>query len=86
MSVLMVNESVDFVTLKELLDTTDGNLASHLNMLEKNNLIGVNKSFVRRKPNTRYQVTDSGRIAFREHLDCLNMLINNNDKGGDKRL
>jgi hypothetical protein len=33
MSVLMVNESVDFVTLKDLLDITDGNLASHLSAL-----------------------------------------------------
>jgi DNA-binding MarR family transcriptional regulator len=80
MSVLMVNESVDFVTLKELLDTTDGNLASHLNSLEKNNLIVVSKRFVGRKPNTSYQVTDSGRIAFREHLDCLNMLIKSNER------
>jgi DNA-binding HxlR family transcriptional regulator len=75
MSVLMVNESIDFVSLKELLNITDGNLASHLNALEKNNLIGVRKQFVGRKPNTRYQITDTGRFAFREHLDYLAKII-----------
>ncbi len=80
MSVLMVNESIDFVSLKELLDTTDGNLASHLNALEKNELIEVKKQFIGRKPNTRYQVTETGRSAFKEHLDYLTRLIKQ-DKG-----
>ena len=75
MSVLMVNETIDFVSLKELLDTTDGNLASHLNSLEKNNLIEVKKQFIGRKPNTRYQITETGRSAFKEHLDYLIKLI-----------
>ena len=80
MSVLMVNESVDFVTLKGLLDTTDGNLASHLNALEKNNLIEVRKQFIGRKPNTRYQITKTGRSAFREHLDYLARLIKQDNR------
>jgi predicted ArsR family transcriptional regulator len=80
MSVLMVNESVDFVTLKELLDITDGNLASHLMALEKNNLIGVRKQFIGRVPNTRYQATEEGKMAFREHLDYLAKLIRNNER------
>jgi DNA-binding MarR family transcriptional regulator len=79
MSVLMVNESVDFVTLKDLLDITDGNLASHLSALEKNGLIEVKKQFIGRKPNTRYMATPEGKAAFREHLDYLGMLIR--DKG-----
>jgi len=75
MSILMVNESIDFVSLKELLDITDGNLASHLSALEKNKLIEVRKNFIGRKPNTRYQITDAGRFAFREHLDYLSKII-----------
>jgi DNA-binding PadR family transcriptional regulator len=75
MSVLMVNESIDFVSLKELLDTTDGNLASHLSALEKNNLIEIRKQFIGRKPNTSYQITESGRFAFKEHLGHLAKLI-----------
>ena len=75
MSVLMVNEWADFNTLKEVLDVTDGNLASHLLALEKNALVRVNKVFVGRKPNTRYSATEEGRRAFREHLDYLTRLI-----------
>ncbi len=75
MSVLMVNESVDFITLKELLDVTDGNLASHLNALEKNELVEVTKQFVGKKPNTRYSVSKSGRKAFTSHLETLAKLI-----------
>jgi len=81
MSVLMVNESVDFVTLKDLLDITDGNLASHLSALEKNGLIEVKKQFIGRKPNTKYMATPVGRIAFREHLDCLAILIRDERQG-----
>ena len=80
MSVLSVNESVDFNTLKELLDITAGNLASHLSALEKNGLIRVQKQFLGRKPNTRYQATEEGLDAFREHLNTLEKLIQNNVK------
>lgn len=77
MSVLMVNDYVDFVTLKELLDTTDGNLASHLSALEKNEMIAVKKQFIGRKPNTQYQITETGRSAFKEHLNYLEKLMKN---------
>lgn len=77
MSVLMVNDYIDFVTLKELLDTTDGNLASHLSALEKNEMIAVKKQFIGRKPNTQYQITETGRSAFKEHLNYLEKLMKN---------
>lgn len=80
MSVLMVNEWVDFNELKELIDITDGNLASHLNQLEKNNMIEIKKQFIGKKPNTRYNATDEGRLLFKEHLNNLNKLINNQNK------
>jgi len=75
MSVLMVNEWVDFNTLKEVLDVTDGNLASHIKALEKEKYITVKKQFVGRKPRTTYKATEGGRKAFREHLDALERLI-----------
>jgi hypothetical protein len=81
MSVLMVNETVDFVTLKDLLDTSDGNLASHLTALEKNGLIEVTKQFIGRKPNTCYKSTGTGKLAFKEHLEFLARLIRNNNQG-----
>jgi DNA-binding HxlR family transcriptional regulator len=76
MSILVVNDSVDFNTMKELLDLTDGNLASHLKALEKDEIIEVKKQFIGRKPNTSYRVTDRGRQLFKAHIDALEKLIN----------
>ena len=75
MSVLMVNESVDFNTLKELLNLSDGNLASHVKALEEVNYITVNKQFVGKKPNTTYSATRDGKKAFNSHLKELENLI-----------
>ena len=75
MSVLLVNESLDFNSLKQMLDITDGNLASHIAVLEKSKYIKVNKTFIGKKPNTSYSVTAAGRKAFNEHLDALEQLI-----------
>lgn len=80
MSVLSVNEVLDFNALKELLETTDGNLASHLKALEKESFVAVEKTFVGRKPNTRYYVTTSGKKAFAAHLDALESLIQTQKK------
>ena len=76
MSVLMVNETFDFNGLKETLDLTDGNLASHLKALEEKEMIRVNKQFIGRKPNTSYSATEKGIAAFRQHLNALENLIN----------
>jgi len=75
MSVLMVNDWVDFSEMKNILEITDGNMASHSNALEKANYIEVKKEFIGKKPKTSYRVTQSGRIAFTEHLDALEKLI-----------
>jgi DNA-binding HxlR family transcriptional regulator len=75
MSVLMVNETYDFNTLKETLKVTDGNLASHLKALEEKGMIMVNKQFIGRKPNTSYSATDTGRAEFQQHLRALEDLI-----------
>jgi DNA-binding MarR family transcriptional regulator len=75
MSVLMVNESADFTTLKEILGVTDGNLASHAKALESENYITVEKQFIGRKPNTKYIATKEGKKAFQEHIEALEKLI-----------
>jgi DNA-binding HxlR family transcriptional regulator len=75
MSALMVNESVNFNELKELLDITDGNLASHLKALEENGAIKVHKGFIGRKTNTTYSVTKNGEKAFKLHLGALEKMI-----------
>ncbi len=78
MSVLMVNEKAEFKTLKELLELTDGNLASHLSALEKANYIKVKKQFVDRKPNTTYSATKDGKKAFTDHLNLLEKFLKSN--------
>ncbi len=75
MSALMVNESVDFNTLKEILSVTDGNLASHIKGLEKMKYITIKKQFIGNKPNTKYGVSEIGKRAFKKHIEALGKLI-----------
>ncbi len=75
MSVLLVNEEINFNDLKELLQVTDGNLASHLSNLEENGYIKVKKGFIGRKTNTTYSITKAGEKAFKEHLGGLENMI-----------
>ena len=75
MSVLLVRDSVDFNNLKELLDTSDGNLATHIAALDKHKFISIQKKFIGKKPNTSYRVTKLGKQAFKKHLDALEKLI-----------
>lgn len=75
MSILMVNDQVDFNRLKELLGVTDGNLASHSKTLEKTEYIKIEKSFIGKKPNTKYMATPQGKEAFKKHITALEQLI-----------
>lgn len=77
MSILMVNDEVSFSDLKEILDMTDGNLATHLKAIEKAKFLKVSKEFVDRKPKTTYEATAAGRSAFEAHLKVLEDLIKN---------
>ena len=76
MSVLMVNDSVDFNMLKELLGVTDGNLASHTKALEAEEFIEIQKQFIGKKPNTKYKATQIGKNAFTIHILAIEKLIN----------
>lgn len=75
MSSLMVNDELNFNELKELIQVTDGNLASHLKTLEESEYIKVQKGFIGRKTNTTYSVTKAGEKAFKAHLDALEKMI-----------
>lgn len=75
MSILITSEWVEFNTLKELLEATDGNLASHISALEKTGYIEVRKAFIGKKPNTSFRITKEGRKAFKDHIDGLEQLI-----------
>jgi len=75
MSALVVNDYLDFNSLKNLLDATDGNLATHLKSLEKSQYITYKKEFLDRKPNTKYSITDEGRKAFVKHIKAIEQLL-----------
>ena len=76
MSLLMVNEWMDFNGFKEMLDDIkDGTLASHLKALEKEQFIEIRKQFINRKPNTSYRATEAGRKAFSDHLNALEAIL-----------
>lgn len=75
MSSLMVNDEIDFKSLKTMLDLSDGNLASHTSALEKEGYIMISKQFIGKKPNTSYSATENGKKAFKEHIDALEQLI-----------
>jgi DNA-binding MarR family transcriptional regulator len=71
-------EEVEFSYLRELLDVTDGNLGAHLRKLEEAGYIGINKTFVNRKPRTYVSVTDAGRKVFSAHVQALEEILKSN--------
>ena|SRR5664279_4415277 len=77
MSILMVNDAINFNALKQLIEVTDGNLASHIKSLEDAGYIKVNKGFIGRKTNTTYTATKVGEKAFQQHLSALEKMIKN---------
>jgi DNA-binding MarR family transcriptional regulator len=75
MSILMVNEEINFNDLKKMLEVTDGNLATHMVNLEENGFIKVHKGFIGRKTNTTYSITRQGEKAFTDHIAALENMI-----------
>jgi DNA-binding MarR family transcriptional regulator len=75
MSSLMVNSEMSFNDLKQMLEVTDGNLATHLVNLEENGYIKVHKGFIGRKTNTTYSITKAGEKSFKEHIEALENMI-----------
>jgi len=75
MSIVMVNEEINFNDLKQMLEVTDGNLATHLVNLEENGFIKVHKGFIGRKTNTTYSITKTGEKAFSDHITALENMI-----------
>jgi len=69
------SDGIDFVELKQLLNTTDGNLGAHLATLEKAMYIKIDKQFVGKKPRTRVNITREGRKAFEQHVRYLRDIL-----------
>jgi DNA-binding MarR family transcriptional regulator len=75
MSILVANDGYEFNALKDILSISDGNLASNVKALEREKYISVSKTFIDRKPNTKYKITERGRNAFKRHLDALEAVV-----------
>jgi DNA-binding HxlR family transcriptional regulator len=74
-SALAVNDSLLFVDLKGLLDTSDGNLSVHARKLEEAGYVQCRKFFQGRIPQTEYSLTTRGKVAFQRYLDSMEDLI-----------
>jgi DNA-binding MarR family transcriptional regulator len=68
-------ESLTFVELRTLLDTTDGNLSVHARKLEEAALVATTKSFSERRPRTEYRLTAAGVRALKQYLAHMEALI-----------
>jgi DNA-binding MarR family transcriptional regulator len=74
-SALAVNARLTFNDLKQLLDTTDGNLSVHARKLEDAGYISCTKSFEDRRPKTEYELTAAGKRSLQRYLDHMERLI-----------
>ncbi len=75
LSALAVNESLSFNDLKQVLNTTDGNLSVHARKLEEADYVRCDKSFEGRTPRTTYKLTNPGKRALEKYLDHMESLI-----------
>lgn len=75
MSALSVHQKMSFAELKELLETTDGNLSKHARRLEDAGLVNCKKAFAERVPRTQFSLTAKGKRTFEKHLEHMEALI-----------
>jgi DNA-binding MarR family transcriptional regulator len=75
MTILNSVNKVNFIYLRKKLNVTDGNLSSHMEKLEKVGYVSVEKSFIDKKPNTVYSITEEGKKAFRSYLKHLEKIL-----------
>ena len=68
-------DAIDFSTLKESLELTEGNLGAHLTTLENAGHVSIEKTFVGKRPKTFLRPTTSGRRAFEDHVAALEAML-----------
>jgi len=74
-SALAANDKLSFTELKNLLNTTDGNISVHARKLEDAGYVTCEKSFKGRMPLTEFAITKDGRAALKRYLDHMEALI-----------
>ena len=75
LSALAVHESLSFTELRDLLDTTDGNLSVQARKLEDAGYIHCRKQFEERRPRSTYRLTARGRGALEDYLETLSDML-----------
>lgn len=75
MAVLAAVDDAEFTYLRDEVNTTDGNLGTHIGKLEEAGYVTIDKRFVDRKPVSRYSLTEKGREAFREYVERMERML-----------
>jgi DNA-binding MarR family transcriptional regulator len=75
LNALPAGAGLEFSRLKKLTGATDGNLGAHIETLAKAAYVGIEKSFVGKKPQTTVRATAAGRGAFARHVATLREII-----------
>ncbi|GGD02334.1 winged helix-turn-helix domain-containing protein [Halopseudomonas salina] len=75
LNTLGANQWLEFVSLKSIVDTTDGNLGAHLNTLESAQYVLIKKDFAGKKPRTRVCLSAKGREAFAGYIAALHAIL-----------
>lgn len=75
MAYLSTAHAADFVSLREVLGLSDGNLSTHVAKLEEAGYVRAKKTFVGKKPQTTVVLTEPGRRAYTAYLDQLKRLL-----------
>jgi DNA-binding PadR family transcriptional regulator len=75
LSLLSAVEEAEFTWLRAKTQATDGNLGAQLLKLEQAGYVAVEKTFVLRKPQTVYRITESGRQALSNYVKALRKLL-----------
>ena len=70
-SALAIDESLSFTELRDLLQTTDGNLSVQARKLEEAGYVACTKRFEDRRPKSTYRLTAKGRGALVAYLETL---------------
>jgi len=75
LSALVVQESLSFTELRDILQTTDGNLSVQARRLESAGYVVCDKKFEARKPKSTYRLSTAGRAALEAYLETLSSLL-----------
>ncbi len=77
-SILAATGQMSFTDLKNTLGMTDGNLISHIKALQNAGYVAVAKTRKDKRPLSLCLLTEDGKKAFKDYLELLETIINEN--------